>query len=86
MRIAEIMIVFAWSSVGTSMGIVFPWWMWVIAAFDVLVRIADDHTEWLKSKQSNLLKDIKELEEIRLRLYQDIREKEKETGVKAREE
>jgi hypothetical protein len=85
MRIAEIMIVFAWSSLGTTVGIVFPWWMWLLAAFDVIVRIADDHKEWLKDKQSNLLKDIKELEEIRLRLYHDIREQEEKSGVKARE-
>jgi len=86
MRIAEIMIVFTFSTLGSTLGVAFPWWMWLLAVFDIFVRIADDHKEWLLSKQTNLLKDIKELEEIRLRLYQDIRETEKRTGIKAREE
>lgn len=86
MRIAEILIVFSCSPLGTVYGVSFPWWMWLLAGFDIFVRIADDHKEWLREKQFNLIRDIKQLEEIRLRLYQDIREIEKRTGVKAREE
>jgi len=86
MRIAEIMIVFAFSSLGTDLGVVFPWWMWIIAVFDIFVRIADDHKEWLREKQVTLIRDIKQLEDIRIRLYNDIREHEAKSGIKAREE
>lgn len=86
MRIAEIMIVFAFSSLGTDLGVVFPWWMWIIAVFDIFVRIADDHKEWLREKQVTLIRDIKQLEDIRIRLYNDIREQEAKSGIKAREE
>ena len=86
MRIAEIMIVFSFSSLGATVGIVFPWWMWIVAVFDILVRIADDHKDWLKEKQVTLLKDIKDLEKIRMNIYDDIRAQEKRTGIKARED
>lgn len=86
MKFAEIMIIFSFSSLATTVGVSFPWWMWILAAFDVMVRISDDHKEWLKERQANLKQDIKQLEEIRLRLYEDIRKIEKESGVTAREE
>ncbi len=86
MKLAEIMVVFSFSSLADTVGVSFPWWMWILAAFDILVRISDDHKEWLREKQVNLIKDIKALEEIRMRLYEDIRRIEKESGVKAREE
>ena len=86
MKLAEIMVVFSFSSLADTVGVSFPWWMWILAAFDILVRIADDRKEWLREKQVNLIKDIKALEEIRMRLYEDIRRIEKESGVKAREE
>jgi len=86
MKLAEIMVVFSFSSLAATVGVSFPWWMWILAAFDILVRIADDRKEWLREKQVNLIKDIKALEEIRMRLYEDIRRIEKESGVKAREE
>jgi len=86
MKLAEIMVVFSFSSLADTVGVSFPWWMWILAAFDILVRISDDHKEWLREKQVNLIKDIKALEEIRMRLYEDIRRIEKESDVKAREE
>lgn len=68
MRIAELMLIGAWSSMGLS----FPWWMWVLAIFDICVRIADDHKEWLKEKQMGLIKENKALEEKKQALLDEI--------------
>ncbi len=86
MKLAEIMIVFSFSSLATTVGVSFPWWMWILAAFDILVRIADDHKEWLRDKQIGLIRDIKALEEIRLKLFKDIRAAEEKSGIKASDE
>jgi hypothetical protein len=59
MRLAEMMIVMAWS----SLDIHFPWYMWLLAVLDVFFRIADDHKEWLKEKRMALILETSELEE-----------------------
>ncbi|MBF0548081.1 MAG: hypothetical protein HQM08_26825 [Candidatus Riflebacteria bacterium] len=69
MRIAEIMIVFAWS----SMSITFPWYLWLLALWDVFVRISDDYQGFLKAKQSVLKKEIQALEEQKQNLTKEIR-------------
>jgi len=86
MKLAEIMVVFSFSSLATTVGVSFPWWMWILAAFDILVRISDDHKEWLREKQISLIKDIKALEEIRTKLFTEIRQAEKDSGIKANDE
>lgn len=53
MRIAELMLVGA----GSSLGISFPWWMWGLAVFDILLRIADDHREWQRARQGRMAVD-----------------------------
>lgn len=67
MRITELMLVGAMS----SLNITFPWWMWILAILDICVRIADDHKEWLKEKQSALILENKELEAKKAKLEEE---------------
>ena len=69
MRIAEMVIVCSWS----SLGIVFPWYVWVVALFDICVRIADDHKIWLKEKHQTLVMENRALEEKKAALLEEIK-------------
>ncbi len=66
--ISEVMIILAWSSLGVS----FPWWMWLVPIWDLLLRIDHDHKEWLREKQERLKLNVAELEGKRNALYDEI--------------
>jgi hypothetical protein len=76
MRIAELMIILSFS----TLQVVFPWWVWLLAVLDILIRVVDDHKEWLKEKQADILNDIKILEEHRGKLIAECVEMEKKLG------
>lgn len=72
MRLTELVLVCAWSSLGVS----FPWYVWVLCGLDILVRIADDHKEYLRNRQIDIVREIATLEEKMNGLNREVAEKE----------
>lgn len=65
---AEVLIILSWSSLGVS----FPWYLWVLAAYDVSLRIADDHKKWLRERQEKLQEHVDELQEKEKKLVESV--------------